>query len=143
MFELIGLGVKGISSWVKNKQEIKKVKQAGELEIVKTELELKAATNIARITMAKNGQIQDYSLDTIAMKEMGETFLDEILMIVFLYPIFETYYKFGFKGLDAVPDWYMALIIGMVIVKFGMRGMLKDFTSGKYKSVTGMLSGGK
>ena len=31
----------------------------------------------------------------------------------------------GFSSLALVPDWYMYILIGMVTVIYGMRGMLK------------------
>jgi hypothetical protein len=135
MFELIGLGIKGASTWLQGRQDIKKAKQQGALKIVETELKLKAAVNEARIKMAENGQAQDYNLDEIAMQEMKNSYLDEILLIVFLYPVFDAYIAGGFKALELVPNWYMALVVGMVVVKYGMRGMLKDFMSGKYKGI--------
>lgn len=140
MFELGGLIIKGISSWVSNKQEIKKAKQEGELEVTKTSLALKAAVNNAKIDMAKNGQVQDYNLDMIAMQEMKNSYLDELLLVTFLLPVFHAYYTSGFAGIEAVPTWYLSLVVGMVVVKYGMRGMLKDFASGKYK---GLVLGGK
>ena len=37
----------------------------------------------------------------------------------------------GFESFAAMPDWYQYLILGVYVVKFGMRGLLTKLMSGK------------
>jgi hypothetical protein len=39
--------------------------------------------------------------------------------------------KAGFEAFSAMPDWYQWLVVGVYVVKFGMRGLLTKLVSGK------------
>jgi len=141
---MLGIGsllssvTEGISSYVSNKQKITQAKVEGELKVIQAKAEEKVAISKSKMKMAQSGQTQDYNLDRIAMEEMKNSYLDEALLAVFLAPIFHAYWVAGgFAGLVIVPVWYLSLVIGMVVVKYGMRGMLKDYLNGKHKQLLG------
>ncbi len=127
--------IDGISTFVSNRQKLKQAKVDGEISVIKAESDMKVSISKSKMKMAEDGQFQDYNLDRIAMEDMKNSWFDELLLISFLLPIFKEYYSHGFAGFNNIPSWYFGLVIGMVVVKYGMRGMLKDFMAGKYKGV--------
>ena len=40
-------------------------------------------------------------------------------------PEYHVYVTNGFASLALVPDWYMGILVGMIVVIYGMRGLLK------------------
>jgi len=91
--------------------------------------------------MAESGQSQDFDLDKIAMEQMAQSWKDEFLLIVFLTPMIMAfipslapYSLNGFEIIDKMPEWYRYIIIGMVIVIYGLRGMVKQLAASKLSS---------
>jgi hypothetical protein len=128
MLGILGLAVGGIKDYFKSKQEIKKIKVEQDKLVIVAETQ-------AKIKRLENEQSQDYNLDKLAMEDMKNGYLDELLLFAFLYPVFSSYYTGGFDAINNIPTWYLSLVVGMVVVKYGMRGMLRDFMNGKYKSL--------
>ena len=125
---LVTLGsaiVSGISGYFKDKNEIKKVQVEADKLLIMAEAESKAKRLEREAEM-------DYDLDRIAMQNMDKTWKDELILLIWLVPVvmcFIPEYQYivaaGFSSLALVPDWYMYILIGMVTVIYGMRGMLK------------------
>ena len=125
---LITLGsaiIGGVSDYFKGKQEIKKVQVEADKQIIKAEADAKAARLMREAEM-------DYDLDRIAMQNMDKTWKDELILIIWLLPVvlcflpeYQVHVTNGFATLTLVPDWYMYILVGMVTVIYGMRGMLK------------------
>ena len=149
MFELIGSVVNGIIGLVSNNQETKalktkgkldilKAKEEGKLEILKSEIALKVANNNSQISVreatikrANDGQQNEQDLDLMSMKNMQKSWKDEFIMVIFMTPMVMAFIPFladhalkGFKVIAEMPEWYRYTIIGMVIVIYGMRGLL-------------------
>ena len=40
-------------------------------------------------------------------------------------PEWQPYVIAGFASLALVPDWYMGILVGIIVVIYGMRGLLK------------------
>lgn len=129
MFGVIGsLGsaiVSGISDYFKGKQEIKKVELEADKMLIMAEAQAKA-------DRLKREAEMDYDLDKIAMQNMDKTWKDELILLIWLVPVILSFipeYQHivvnGFAALGLVPDWYMYILIGMITVIYGMRGMLK------------------
>ena len=103
--------------------------------------DVKVAGARAANKLADNGQTQDYNLDAIAMKQMDKSLLDEIMIAVLLVPIVASFLGFqaeitaGFESFASMPDWYQYLILGVYVVKFGMRGLLTKLMSGKLSGI--------
>ena len=125
---LVTLGsaiVSGISGYFKGKQEISKVQLEADKKLILAEAEAKAK----RLDRESE---QDYDLDKIAMQNMEKTWKDELILVIFMIPLvmsfiptYQEYVTAGFASLALVPDWYMYILVGMITVIYGMRGMLK------------------
>ena len=125
---LVTLGsaiVSGISGYFKDKNEIKKVQVEADKLLIRAEAESKAKRLEREAEM-------DYDLDRIAMQNMDKTWKDELILLIWLVPVILSFipeYQHivvnGFAALGLVPDWYMYILIGMITVIYGMRGMLK------------------
>lgn len=117
--------VTGISEYFKGKQEISKTKLEGDIKVLIAEAE-------ATVRRLEKESEQDYDLDKIAMQNMEKTWKDELILVIFMIPLvmsfiptYQEYVTAGFASLALVPDWYMYILVGMITVIYGMRGMLK------------------
>ncbi len=125
---LVTLGsaiVSGISGYFKDKSEIKKVQVEADKLLIMAEAESKAKRLEREAEM-------DYDLDRIAMQNMDKSWKDELVLLIWLTPVvmsfiptWQPYVIEGFASLALVPDWYMYILVGLVTVIYGMRGMLK------------------
>ena len=125
---LVTLGssiITGISDYFKGKQEISKVQLEADKKLILAEAEAKAK----RLDRESE---QDYDLDKIAMQNMEKTWKDELILVIFMIPLvmsfiptYQEYVTAGFASLALVPDWYMYILVGMITVIYGMRGMFK------------------
>ena len=77
-------------------------------------------------------------LDRIAMTNMEKSWKDEVILIIFLTPVvmsfipsLQPYVTMGFTALEGVPDWFKYLLVGQIVVIYGMRGMLSKLISRK------------
>lgn len=119
-----------IKSW----QDRKTLKVEQQFELKKLAHQTKVAKATALLELAKKGQQQDYDLDRIAMENMQKSWTDELVLLIFLtpmvlafFPAMQQHILNGFKTIEKMPHWYVAIIIGMVVVIYGMRGLLKAY----------------
>lgn len=119
-----------LKEWQKRKTL--KVEQAYDLQ--KLDHEAKVNQAKAAVEMAKQGRQMDYDLDKIAMNNMEKSWKDELVLIVFLVPMMMAFFPktadyalAGFAIIAKMPEWYVAIIIGMVVVIYGLRGLLKTY----------------
>jgi len=138
MLPLLGSLVEIGGTWLKGKQEETKAKAEARLVEITADSDIKKAKAISAIRTAESGQAQDYDLDRIAMEQMGKSWKDEIVLVIFLAPMvmafipgMEKYSLAGFEVIKMMPEWYQYTIIGMVVVIYGMRGMVKQIISNK------------
>lgn len=138
MLPLIGSLVEIGGTWLKGKQDETKAKAEAKLVEITAEADIKKAKAIAAINAAESGQQQDFDLDKIAMEQMGKSWKDELVLIIFLAPMvmafipgMDKYSLAGFEVIQQMPEWYQYIIIGMVVVIYGMRGMVKQLVSNK------------
>jgi hypothetical protein len=131
---LIGLG----GTWMEGKQEQAKAASAAAIVGIQAQADIEKAKAISATRQAETGQGQDYDLDRIAMEQMAKSWKDEFLLIVFLTPMamafvpsLAPYALAGFEIIDKMPKWYQYIIIGMVIVIYGLRGMVKALANKK------------
>lgn len=117
--------INSISTYYNNKQAINKVKVEAEKEIIVAE----SKATIAKLARESE---QDFDLDKKAMENMEKSWKDELILIIWLIPIilcfipeYADYVDKGFKVLATTPDWYQWILIGMVVVIYGMRGLFK------------------
>jgi hypothetical protein len=138
MLPLLGSLVEIGGTWLKGKQEETKAKAEARLIEISAEADIKKAKAIAAINAAESGQQQDFDLDKIAMEQMGKSWKDELVLVIFLAPMvmafipgMEKYSLAGFEVIKSMPEWYQYTIIGMIVVIYGMRGMVKQLISSK------------
>ena len=130
---IINLG----STYLEGKQDVAKAKSAAAIVGIKAAADVKVAGARAANKLADDGQTQDFNLDLVAMQQMDKSFLDEVMIALLLVPIAASFIGYqdevtaAFESFAAMPDWYQYLVIGVYVVKFGMRGLLTKLVSGK------------
>ena len=120
--------IDSVKDYAVKRQEIKakKAERQDRIEEAKTNAEIK------RIDRESE---QDFTLDQIAMKNMQNSWKDELILIIWLIPLimsfipsYSPYIEAGFSVLkNSTPEWYQYILIGMVIVIYGLRGLLRSF----------------
>ena len=129
------------STYLEGMNQVAKAKSEAAVVSIKAEADVKVAGAIAAHKLANDGQTQDFNLDLVAMKQMDKSLLDEIMIALLLVPIAASFVGYqaevtaAFKSFAAMPDWYQYLVIGVYVVKFGMRGLLTKLMSGKLAGV--------
>ena len=131
---LLSLG----GTWLEGKQKQTEAKLEAKLVEIKADSDIKKAKAAAVTKMAQEGQAQNYDLDRLAMEQMTKSWKDELLLIVFLTPMLmafvpglEAYSLAGFSVIAQMPEWYRYIIIGMVVVIYGLRGLLEKVLTKK------------
>ena len=125
-------------TYLKGKQDQAKAKAEAAIVGIQAEADIKKAKALSATKMAEAGQSQNYDLDRIAMEQMGKSWKDELILVIFLAPMvmafipgMDKYALAGFAVVAMMPQWYQYIIIGMVVVIYGMRGMLEKFIDRK------------
>ena len=131
---LVALG----GTWLQGKQEETQAKATARLVEIQADSDIKVAKATALTKMAEAGQTQNYDLDRLAMEQMTKSWKDEVLLLVFLAPMImafipnmDVYALAGFEVIAEMPDWYQYIIIGMLVVIYGMRGLLEKIIDKK------------
>ena len=132
--------VDGVSEHFKAKQEIKKVELESKKKLLEMEAKAKIATQQAKIDMLKSTQDNDFKLDLMATENMKTSYKDELILVIFMTPLvlafipdMQGYVMAGFQLMEFIPDFWIYLVIGQVVVIMGMRGMLRDFINNRKK----------
>ena len=128
IFATLGTAIiSGITGYFKDKNEIKKVEVEAEKMLVLAKAEAEA-------NKMKRESEQDYDLDKISMMAMEKSWKDEFLLILFSIPIamcffpdYRQYVEDGFKTLNIIPEWFMYIYVAMIVVIYGLRGLLRVF----------------
>jgi hypothetical protein len=114
-------------NWLDNKQKVAQAKTDAEITTIKAQADRQASA-----------QNQNYDLDRLAMENMSKSWKDEVILAVFLAPMimafipgFELYALAGFGVMAQMPQWYQYTIIGMVVVIYGLRGLLEKVLAKK------------
>ena len=128
-------------TYLEGKNNVAKAKSAAAIVGIEAEADVKVANAKAAHKLADNGQTQDFNLDLVAMKQMDKSLLDEIMIGLLLIPIAASFVGYqeevtaAFESFASMPDWYQYLVIGVYVVKFGMRGLLTKLVSGKLSGI--------
>ena len=128
-------------TYLEGRNNVAKAKSAAAIVAIKADADVKVAGAKAAHKLADNGQTQDFNLDLVAMQQMDKSLLDEIMIGLLLIPIAASFLGYheevtaAFDSFSAMPDWYQYLVIGVYVVKFGMRGLLTKLVSGKMAGV--------
>jgi len=122
---------------IKGRQAVSAAKSAAAIVSIQADADVKTAGARAANKLADDGQTQDFNLDLIAMQQMDKSYLDEIMIALLLVPLAASFVGYqaevtaAFKSFAAMPEWYQYLVIGVYVVKFGMRGLLTKIVSGR------------
>tara|TARA_B100000795_G_scaffold105752_1_gene78032 strand:+ start:1655 stop:2089 length:435 start_codon:yes stop_codon:yes gene_type:complete len=135
---IIGALSSSVGGYFKGKQELAGAKLKGQLIAIEAEAETTLAIAKGKVRMAAEGQSQNFNLDMVAMQNMEKSYKDEIILIVFMTPMvlafiptMDVYALRGFEVISKMPQWYQYTLVGMVVVIYGMRGMLEKVISSK------------
>ena len=138
MIPLLGSLLELGSTYMQGKQDEAKAKAEANIVGIQAEADIKKAMALSATKLAEAGQTQNFDLDRIAMEQMGKSWKDELILIIFLAPIvlsfipgMDSYALAGFEVIAKMPDWYQYILMGMIIVIYGMRGMLEKFLDKK------------
>ena len=133
---LLSLG----STWLDGKNKQAQATVEAKLVEIKAEADIKLAKATAITKMAEAGQAQNYDLDRLAMENMSKSWKDELILVIFLAPMIMAFIPSlkdaalaGFGVIALMPDWYRYIIIGMVVVIYGLRGLLEKVLEKKFK----------
>ena len=132
MLPIIGSLINLGGTYLQGKQDEAKAKAEAAIVGIQAEADIKKAKALSATKLAESGQAQNYDLDRMAMEQMGKSWKDELILIIFLAPMvlafipgMDKYALAGFEVIAKMPEWYQYIIIGMVVVIYGMRGMLE------------------
>ena len=127
---VLGFAAEPIKGW----QRRKTIQAQHKHELERLHHEADVARANAALEMARQGQAQDFDLDRIATKNMQNSWKDELILIIFLAPIvlafvpgMSSHVAAGFAAIERMPSWYIAIVVGMVVVIYGMRGLLRTY----------------
>lgn len=125
------------NTYLEGKNAVAKATSEAKVITIKAEADVKTANARAAHKLADDGQTQDYNLDAIAMQQMDKSYVDDIMIALLLIPIGAAFLGYqaevtaAFKSFEDMPSWYQYLVIGVYVVKFGLRGLLTKLMSGK------------
>jgi len=132
---LLSLG----STWLDGKNKQAEAELAAKLVEIQADSDIRVAKAMAVTKMAQEGQLQNYDLDRLAMEQMEKSWKDEVILLIFISPMvmafipgFEQYALAGFNVIEKMPEWYRYIIIGMVVVIYGLRGLLEKIIERKF-----------
>ena len=129
------------TTYLEGKNQVAKAKSAAAIISIEADADVKVAGAKAAHKLADNGQTQDFNLDLVAMNQMDKSLLDEVMIALLLVPIAASFLGYqeevtaAFESFAVMPEWYQYLVIGVYVVKFGMRGLLTKLVSGKLGSL--------
>jgi len=141
---ILGGIVSGVTSYFKGKQELKKVELEAKKKMILAKAETELAIAKAKMKMAQNDQQNDFKLDLLAMQNMEKSWKDEFILLLFSIPMILAFIpqmqEFALRGFEVIakmPTWYQYTFIGMIVVIYGMRGMLRAFLAKKSSNFLG------
>jgi len=129
------------TTYLEGKNQVAKAKSAAAIIAIEADADVKVAGAKAAHKLAENGQSQDFNLDLVAMQQMDKSFLDEIMIALLLVPIAASFVGYqaevtaAFESFASMPEWYQYLVLGVYVVKFGMRGLLTKLISGQFNKI--------
>ena len=129
------------STYLEGKNQVAKAKSAAAIISSEADADVKVASAKAAHKLADNGQTQEFNLDLVAMQQMDKSFLDEIMIALLLIPIAASFIGYqaevtaAFESFASMPEWYQYLVLGVYVVKFGMRGLLTKLISGQFNRI--------
>ncbi len=124
------------------KEERRKLELERESKIENQRFQIELERLKAQTKLLSEGKMLPEDLDRLSMEQMERSWKDEIIMGILFSPIvlvfFPWFQEAISKGFDILktemPDWYMYMVSGIVVVTYGLRGMVKWAFSSKVKA---------
>ncbi|MCP4341272.1 MAG: hypothetical protein GY799_20905 [Desulfobulbaceae bacterium] len=128
--------------------ERKAIKLRSETKVHELEAEAQVKTAEVTLEMAKTGQIIQSDWDARAQDNMKRTWMDEIIAVTFLFPIWVIWggvlWEFvtvpgtvisvamigAVSALAALPLWYVCLVCGVAAAYLGLRWLVQPLVQG-------------
>lgn len=138
MWDLIASSVGGAVSAllepVNEWQKRKTIKATNQFELEKLEHQALIEVAKKRLELSKTEQAQNFNLDMLSQKSMDSSWKDEFILILFSIPLvmsfipsLQQYALKGFEVIDTMPVWYRVAYMGMIVVIYGLRGILTTY----------------
>lgn len=129
---LITAGAEGWKSWQKRKAE--EVDAKHQLSLAK--INAKTAKFVAKQALREKRMDQDHDYDLVVLQNRKDTWIDEIIIIVWIVvyamhfvPFTQPFMAAGWAtmGYVGVPWWFEFGWIGILISTLGLRGVFRDW----------------
>lgn len=122
-----------------SKQERKKLELQRKIDLETKQHDLQMKRADLEMEYASKGKSMPDNLDRLSMEQMEKSYKDEIIMFILFSPIVMTFIsytqstaKVGFEILNtSIPEWYVWLLISIVVVTYGLRNILRWILSKK------------
>lgn len=135
MWEIVkgvfGFITEPITKVVEGWQTRKTLRTEADIELEKLDYDIRKATAMTKLEMAKNGQKIEADWDTTAQQQQKHTWKDEYMLFVLTLPIIgsfiptiQDYIVKGWSYLELVPEWYKLSFLGLIAATFGLRWLI-------------------
>lgn len=131
MFESLKISITGYLT-AREARKILELEQQKAISDKKHKIEMKQLEIEMKYAESGNGKPKE-NLDLISLKQMENSYKDEIVMFLLFTPIgmafipgLQQYVESGFNILkSSMPDWYVYLVTGIVVTIYGLRSMVR------------------
>lgn len=134
---LLGSVVGTVGDVVKRDQQIKKIKEKGNLDIQQAKIDLSVAKLNAEIKRQQTQADNDMTYDMQVLKNRRESFIDEfiilgffIIMILTFIPATQGTMAAGWEALNDTAWWFEFGIVGILVSTLGLKDVLRIFVGG-------------
>jgi hypothetical protein len=123
------------------KEERKKIELERQMKLENQKFQIDLERLKLESKLLSEGKLPPENLDRMSMEQMEKSWKDEFIMAILFSPVIlaffptaQTTVEQGFKILSTdMPEWYMYLLSGIVVVTFGLRSLVKLVLTGKSK----------
>lgn len=114
----------------KERRKIMELERSMELDRCSHELKLKKIEIEEK--HIENGTILPENLDRLSMEHMNKSWKDEFIMLILFLPLLISFVPVaqisaatGFQIMSNIPNWYMHLLVAIVVVTYGLRSLVR------------------
>lgn len=122
-----------------SKQERKKMELQRKIDFEARQHDLQMKRIDLEVEYALKGKVLPDNLDKLSMEQMERSYKDEVIMTILFSPVVMAFISYtqptikaGFEILStSVPEWYIWMLVGIVIVTYGLRNLVRLLLSKK------------
>jgi len=116
------------------KEERKRLEVQRKMDLEKQQYTLKMERMKLEARLLKEGKVlPPENLDKLSMEQMEKSWKDEFIMFILFSPLIlafipgiQSVVSEGFKILkNDLPEWYMYFLAGIMVVTYGLRGLVR------------------